>query len=77
MRAELFQKSAFVASCAPQHKGIEKVILEKAKINANERLLDSLFPMKETAPLSDDAATRQERTRDKLRKKLYINLLNL
>ena len=34
-------------------------------------LLDSLFPIKETAPLSDDAATRQERTRDKLRKKLY------
>ena len=48
----------------------EQVVLEKAKISADERLLDCLFPKGDTAAMSEDALDRQERTRAKLRKKL-------
>ena len=48
----------------------EKVVLEKAKLNADERLLDCLFPKGDTASLTEEALERQERTREKLRKKL-------
>ena len=48
----------------------EQVVLEKARINADERLLDCLFPMGDMASMNEDALERQERTRAKLRKKL-------
>ncbi len=48
----------------------EQVVLEKARINADERLLDCLFPMGDMSSMSEDALERQERTRAKLRKKL-------
>ncbi len=48
----------------------EKIVLQQAKINADERLLDSLFPKGDQSSLSEDAILRQERTREKLRKKL-------
>ena len=48
----------------------EKIVLEKARINADERLLDCLFPKGDTASMNDETLERQERTRSKLRKKL-------
>jgi len=48
----------------------EKIVLQQAKINADERLLDSLFPKGDKSSMSEDAILRQERTREKLRKKL-------
>ena len=44
--------------------------LIQAKINANERILDSLFPKGDQSALSEDAIQRQERTREKMRRKL-------
>ena len=46
----------------------EKIVLEKARINADERLLDSLFPKGDK--MSEETLERQERTRKKLHKKL-------
>ena len=48
----------------------EKVILRQAKVNANERLLDNLFPQNQQSNASEEVIVRQERTREKLRKKL-------
>ena len=49
----------------------EKIVLEKARINADERLLDSLFPKGDKISKSEESLERQERTREKLRKKLF------
>ena len=48
----------------------EKIVLKQARINANERLLDCLFPKGDTSSMSEESLGRQERTRGKLRKKL-------
>jgi len=48
----------------------EKIVLKQAKINADERILDSLFPKGDQSALSEDAIQRQERTREKMRRKL-------
>ena len=48
----------------------EQMVLEKARINADERLLDCLFPKGDTASMNEEALERQERTREKLRRKL-------
>jgi ATP-dependent HslUV protease ATP-binding subunit HslU len=48
----------------------EKNVLKQAKINADERILDSLFPKGDQSALSDDAIQRLERTREKMRRKL-------
>jgi ATP-dependent HslUV protease ATP-binding subunit HslU len=48
----------------------EQMVLEKAGINADERLLDCLFPKGDTASMSEESLERQERTRAKLRRKL-------
>ena len=48
----------------------EKIVLEKARINADERLLDSLFPKGDKISMSEKTLERQERTRKKLHKKL-------
>tara|TARA_Y100000590_G_scaffold150508_1_gene172881 strand:- start:1065 stop:2396 length:1332 start_codon:yes stop_codon:yes gene_type:complete len=48
----------------------EQTVLKKAKISADERLLDCLFPKGDAASMTEDALERQERTRAKLRKKL-------
>ena len=48
----------------------EKIVLKQAETNADERLLDSLFPKGDQSALSGEALKRQERTREKLRKKL-------
>ena len=49
----------------------EKIVMEKARINADERLLDSLFPKGDKISMSEESLERQERTREKLRKKLF------
>ena len=48
----------------------EQVVLEKARVNADERLLDCLFPKGDTASMTEAALERQERTRKKMRRKL-------
>ena len=48
----------------------EKIVSKQAKINADERILDSLFPKGDQSALSEDAIQRQERTREKMRRKL-------
>ena len=48
----------------------ELIVLKKARINADERLLNCLFPNGDTTSISEEALERQERTRKKLRKKL-------
>ena len=48
----------------------EKTILSRAHINADERILDCLFPKGDLSGMSEEALKRQERTRSKLRKKL-------
>ena len=48
----------------------EKIVLKKAKTNADERLLSCLFPKGDTSSISEESLSRQERTREKLRKKL-------
>ena len=50
----------------------ERGVLKKARLNANERLLSCLFPKGDTASMSEVALDRQERTREKLRKKLAL-----
>ena len=49
----------------------EKIVMEKAQVNADERLLDCLFPLGDKTSMSDESMERQERTREKLRKKLF------
>ena len=48
----------------------EKTVLDRAKMNADERILDCLFPPNDPSSQSEDVVKRQERTRTKLRKKL-------
>jgi ATP-dependent HslUV protease ATP-binding subunit HslU len=48
----------------------EKIVLKQAKTNADERLLSCLFPKGDTSSISEESLSRQERTREKLRKKL-------
>ena len=48
----------------------EKNVLDQAYDNANERILDNLFPEGKKSSTNDDSLKRQERTRAKLRKKL-------
>jgi len=48
----------------------EQIVLEKARISADERLLDCLFPKGDAASMTEESLERQERTRAKLRKKL-------
>jgi len=51
----------------------EDAVIEKAIVNANERLLDNLFPQTESGSVSEEALDRQERTREKLRDRLENN----
>ena len=48
----------------------EKTVLNKAEINADERILDCLFPQNDPPSQSEEVMKRQERPRTKLRKKL-------
>ncbi len=48
----------------------EKNILDDAHKNANERILECLFPDSKKKPSNDDSVERQKRTMSKLRKKL-------
>ena len=48
----------------------EKIVLKQARTNADERLLDCLFPKGDISSKSKESLVRQERTRGKLRKKL-------
>ena len=48
----------------------EKTVLDQARTNADERILDSLFPKGDTSSISEEALKRHDRTRTKLRKKL-------
>lgn len=45
-------------------------VVERAEQNANERILDALFPKPKLEISDDDGNLRQERTREKLRKNL-------
>ena len=49
----------------------EKIVLKQARTNADERLLDCLFPKGDTSSMSEESLRRQERTREKLRKQLF------
>jgi len=48
----------------------EKIVLDQARINADERILDCLFPKGDISSMSEEALKRHDRTRTKLRKKL-------
>ncbi len=48
----------------------EKTVLDQARTNADERILDCLFPKGDLSSMSEEALKRQDRTRTKLRKKL-------
>ena len=48
----------------------EKTVLDQARTNADERILDSLFPKGDISSMSEEALKRHDRTRTKLRKKL-------
>ena len=48
----------------------EKTVLGQARTNADERILDSLFPKGDISSMSKEALKRHDRTRTKLRKKL-------
>ena len=48
----------------------EKNVLDQAYNNANERILENLFPEGKKTSTTDESLERQERTRAKLRKKL-------
>ena len=48
----------------------EKTVLGQARTNADERILDSLFPKGDISSMSEEALKRHDRTRIKLRKKL-------
>ena len=48
----------------------EKTVLGQARTNADERILDSLFPKGDKSSMSEEALKRHDRTRTKLRKKL-------
>ena len=48
----------------------EKTVLGQARTNADERILDSLFPKGDISSMSEEALKRHDRTRTKLRKQL-------
>ncbi len=48
----------------------EKIVLDQARTNADERILDCLFPKGDISSMSEEALKRHDRTRTKLRKKL-------
>ena len=48
----------------------EKTVLGQARTNADERILDRLFPKGDISSMSEEALKRHDRTRTKLRKKL-------
>ena len=48
----------------------EKTVLGQAHTNADERILDCLFPRGDISSMSEEALKRHDRTRTKLRKKL-------
>ena len=48
----------------------ELAVIEKARLNADERILDVLFPKPETPATNEESIDRQERTRNKIRKRL-------
>ena len=48
----------------------EKTVLGQARTNADERILDCLFPKGDISTMSEEALKRHDRTRTKLRKKL-------
>ena len=48
----------------------EKTVLGQAHTNADERILDCLFPKGDISSMSEEALKRHDRTRTKLRKKL-------
>ena len=48
----------------------EKNVLDQAYVNANERILENLFPEGKNTSTNDESLERQKRTRAKLRKKL-------
>ncbi len=48
----------------------EKTVLDQARTNADERILDCLFPKGDISSMSEEALKRHDRTRTKLRKKL-------
>ena len=48
----------------------EKIVLDQAYVNANERILENLFPEGKNTSTNDESLERQKRTRAKLRKKL-------
>jgi len=48
----------------------EKTVLGQARTNADERILDCLFPKSDISSMSEEALKRHDRTRTKLRKKL-------
>ena len=48
----------------------QKTVLGQARTNADERILDCLFPKGDISSMSEEALKRHDRTRTKLRKKL-------
>ncbi len=48
----------------------EKIVMDQARTNADERILDCLFPKGDISSMSEEALKRHDRTRTKLRKKL-------
>ena len=54
-----------------QVKSDREKTLEQARINADERILENLFPKSDTSAMTEEAIERQERTREKLRKRLF------
>ena len=48
----------------------EKTVLDQARTNADERILDCLFPKGDISSMAEKALKRHDRTRTKLRKKL-------
>tara|TARA_Y100001970_G_scaffold288384_1_gene415517 strand:+ start:1395 stop:2726 length:1332 start_codon:yes stop_codon:yes gene_type:complete len=48
----------------------ELTVLKQARINADDRIINSLFPVASKESVNDEAVKRQERTREKMRKKL-------
>ena len=48
----------------------EEKVIDKAVRNANERILEILFPVSENEPISEETINRQDRTRKKMKDRL-------
>ena len=48
----------------------ELTVLKQARVNADDRILNNLFPVVSKDSMSDEAVKRQDRTREKMKKKL-------